>query len=143
MAVEALPRRTKLAMLRGIDDNEIVVGAYSDKDTGGICPMLAAHRNGGRTSLSSFARSWDRYTKAKRPRLATRREVRTLRSYLEVGLLRDEPGGASLGGAVEDVKLERRRAAERDARRAAAVPSRPRRKRRLRVWARPKERQAV
>ncbi len=30
--------------------------------------MLAAHRNGGRTSLASFARAWDRYTGAgKRP----------------------------------------------------------------------------
>jgi hypothetical protein len=27
--------------------------------------MLAAHRNGGRTSLVSFARAWDRYTEAK------------------------------------------------------------------------------
>ena len=27
--------------------------------------MLAAHRNGGRTSLASFARAWDRYTGAR------------------------------------------------------------------------------
>ena len=45
--------------------------------------MLAAHRNGGRTDLASFARSWDRYTDARRPRLATEREVRTLTSLLE------------------------------------------------------------
>ncbi len=49
--------------------------------------MLAAHRNGGRTSLASFARAWDRYTGAKRPRLATRRELRTLRSLLEASRL--------------------------------------------------------
>jgi hypothetical protein len=77
-------------MLRGIDDNEIIAGAYADKRLGGICPMLAAHRNGGRTSLASFARAWDRFTDADRPRLATPRELRALRSYIEISLLRDE-----------------------------------------------------
>ena len=55
-AVEALPMRTREAMLRGVDSNSIIVGAYVDRD-GGICPMLAAHRNGGRTNLASFARA--------------------------------------------------------------------------------------
>jgi hypothetical protein len=32
-------------MLEGIEANRIIVGAYSDRQ-GGICPMLAAHRNG-------------------------------------------------------------------------------------------------
>jgi hypothetical protein len=113
--VEALPRRTKLAMLRGIDGNEIIVGAYTDRSSGGICPMLAAHRNGGRTDLASFARAWDRYTDAKRPRLATRRELRTLRSFLELGLLPGDSGGNSLTGIVEDVKSDRRRRATEDA----------------------------
>ena len=81
-AVEAMPRPAREAMLRGIDANTIIVGAYTDSSSGGICPMLAAHRNGGRTDLASFARSWDRYTDARRPRLATEREVRTLRSLL-------------------------------------------------------------
>ena len=48
-------------MLRGIDENPIIVGAYTDK-RGGVCPMLAAHRNGGRTNFASFARAWDAYT---------------------------------------------------------------------------------
>jgi hypothetical protein len=73
-------------MLQGIDSNRIVVGAYVDPRSGGICPMLAAHRNGGRTSVASFARAWDAYTGAKRPRRATRREVRTLRAILEDSL---------------------------------------------------------
>ena len=30
-------------MLEGVRENEIIVGAYTDRD-GGICPMLAAHR---------------------------------------------------------------------------------------------------
>ncbi len=84
--MEALPRHTKEAMLRGIDSNRIIVGAYVDSRSGGICPMLAAHRNGGRTSVASFAIAWDEYTQAKRPRRATRREVRTLRSLLEWSL---------------------------------------------------------
>ena len=70
-------------MLRGIAANRIIVGAYVDPSSGGICPMLAAHRNGGRTDLASFARAWDEYTGARRPRRATRREVAQLRSLLE------------------------------------------------------------
>jgi hypothetical protein len=77
-------------MLRGIDANPIIAGGYTDKRAGGICPMLAAHRNGGRTDLASFARAWDRFTGAQRPRLATGRELRALRSYIELSLLEDE-----------------------------------------------------
>lgn len=86
-AVEAMPRHSREAMLRGLDSAPIIAGAYSDSRTGGICPMLAAHRNGGRTDLSNFARTWDFFTGARRPRLATRRELRTLRSYLEMSLI--------------------------------------------------------
>lgn len=77
-------------MLGGIEANRIIVGAYTDRQ-GGICPMLAAHRNGGRTSLASFARAWDRYTRARgRPRPATDREVNTLRAMLEASVTLDE-----------------------------------------------------
>ncbi len=102
-------------MLRGIDSNPIVVGAYVDRD-GGVCPMLAAHRNGGRTSLASFARSWDRYTGAKRPRRATRRELRTLRSLLETSLSADHlasPG--SIAKVAAQIRAERAAIAEREA----------------------------
>src|ERR1700712_436891 len=81
-----MPARTREAMLEGIGENEIIVGAYTDRD-GRVCPMLAAHRHGGRTSLASFARAWDRYTRARRARPATQREVRTLRSMLEASLM--------------------------------------------------------
>jgi hypothetical protein len=77
-------------MLEGIDANRIIVGAYTDRQ-GGVCPMLAAHRNGGRTSLASFARAWDRYTGARRrPRPATDRELITLRAMLEASIALDE-----------------------------------------------------
>ena len=63
LAIDCLPSTTREAMLDGIDANRIIVGAYTDR-SGGVCPMLAAHRNGGRTALASFARAWDRYTGA-------------------------------------------------------------------------------
>jgi hypothetical protein len=85
-AVDCLPERTREAMLEGIDANEIIVGAYTDR-SGRVCPMLAAHRHGGRTSLASFAKAWDRYAGAgRRPRPATEREVRALRAMLEASL---------------------------------------------------------
>ena len=77
-------------MLEGIDANRIIVGAYTDRQ-GGVCPMLAAHRNGGRTSLASFAKAWDRYTGARgRPRPASDREINTLRTMLEASIVLDE-----------------------------------------------------
>jgi hypothetical protein len=79
-------------MLGGIEGQRVIVGAYVDR-AGGVCPMLAAHRNGGRTNLASFARAWDRYTKPKRPRPATERELRTLRVMLETSIAIEETGG--------------------------------------------------
>jgi hypothetical protein len=128
-AVYAMPARTKAAMLRGIRTNRVIVGAYVDK-RGGVCPMLAAHRNGGRTNFGSFARAWDAYTGAKqrKPRRASRREVRTLVGYLEMSLARDgiEQGteikpDRSLADEVREVKASRRRLAEADAREGADV----------------------
>ena len=77
-------------MLDGIEANNIIVGAYTDRP-GGVCPMLAAHRNGGRTDLASFARAWDRYTGARgRARPATERELNTLRAMLEASIALEE-----------------------------------------------------
>ncbi len=94
LAIDCLPRRTRIAMLEGITANQIIVGAYTSPD--GICPMLAAHRNGGRTSLISFAQAWDRLASRgvrrarARARRATERELLILRSHLEASLLTDE-----------------------------------------------------
>jgi hypothetical protein len=122
-AVYAMPARTKAAMLRGIRSNRVIVGAYVDK-RGGVCPMLAAHRNGGRTNFGTFARAWDAYTDAdqRKPRRASRREVRTLEGYLEMSLVSDgiERGteihpDRPLAEEVREVKAARRRLAETDA----------------------------
>ena len=110
-AVELLPRHTREAMLRGIDANPIIVGGYVD-DEGGVCPMLAAHRNGGRTSCASFAHAWDAFTGASRhPRRASRREIRALRTYLEMSLLGDDTrigGEDSLVSIARQIRAERR-----------------------------------
>jgi hypothetical protein len=117
-----MPARTREAMLDGIGKNEIIVGAYTDRK-GRVCPMLAAHRHGGRTSLASFARAWDRYTGAtRRPRPATEREVRTLRAMLETSLMYE--GDSELAAAATD----HRASLERNSEAAAAE-----RKRRHRV----------
>ena len=84
-AIQSLPAATRAAMLTGIRENPIVCGAYTD-GKGGICPMLAAHRHGGRVTLLAFARSWDAFTNAKRVRKATPRELRTLEDMLVASL---------------------------------------------------------
>jgi hypothetical protein len=89
--IECLPYETRVAMLEGIRRyDRIIVGAYTDR-TGGVCPMLAAHRCGGRTDFRSFARAWDGFTGAgRRARSATERELRTLTAQLEASILADD-----------------------------------------------------
>ena len=121
-AVYAMPTRTAQAMLRGIRSNRVIVGAYVDK-RGGVCPMLAAHRNGGRTDFGTFARAWDAFTGVQqhKPRRASRREVRTLEGYLEMALIREGVSGEPLperplAEEVRDVQASRRRLAAAEAR---------------------------
>jgi hypothetical protein len=116
LAIDCLPQTTRLAMLRGLHEHTIITGAYSARD-GGICPMLAAHRCGGRTSLISFARAWDRFTRVRKgPRRATEREVKILAGHLEASLLaeRDSELERAIHGHRQLVwaRLERERTAE-------------------------------
>jgi hypothetical protein len=119
IAIDCLPLDSRTAMLEGVRTNRIIVGAYVDGN-GGVCPMLAAHRRGRRTSLASFARAWDRYTRVRKPRPASERELRTLKTMLEASIALDEPGFTELAEAVAEVKQarskrdtgERHRAAE-------------------------------
>jgi hypothetical protein len=115
LAIDCLPHRTREAMLEGLDANRIIVGAYTDSD-GGVCPMLAAHRNGGRTALASFARAWDRYTGAHTgARPATGRELTTLRFMLETSLI-GEGHQTELAAAVADLKAAKLRRAREQGR---------------------------
>jgi hypothetical protein len=108
-AIDCLPEHTRRAMLEGIRDHPIVVGAYTDGD-GGVCPMLAAHRHGGRTSFLSFARAWDGFARADGVRPATARELRVLEDLLEASLA-GEDRGLDLGAAIAEHRaaLARRR----------------------------------
>ena len=107
-AIDSLPLRTREAMLEGIAGGRIIVGAYADRQ-GGVCPMLAAHRNGGRTDVAEFARAWDAYTNPRRPRRATRREVAKLRSLLERGLNVDTSlDHLSIAEIAAQIRAERR-----------------------------------
>jgi hypothetical protein len=116
-AIDCLPTHTKRAMLDGIRSEEIIVGAYS-RD-GGICPMLAAHRRGGRTSLISFAKAWDafafRSSRKSDARRATPRELLVLSSHLEASLLEEEGPSPELAAAIAEHK---KLVADRPARRS-------------------------
>ena len=114
LAIDCLPVRTRQAMLDGVRDNEIIVGAYSDR-AGGVCPMLAAHRCGGRTNFISFARAWDRFAGSKRARRATDRELAVLVAHLEASLIDEQH--VDLGGAVADHQALARERRAREARR--------------------------
>jgi hypothetical protein len=91
-AIDGLPRDTRVAMLEGIRSNDIIVGAYTH--AAGICPMLAAHRQGARTSHIAFARAWDTFalgaTRHRSARRATRRELLVLTAHLEASLLEED-----------------------------------------------------
>ncbi len=91
-------------MLEGIQSGEIIAGAYTGE--GGICPMLAAHRRGGRTDMISFARAWDRFafrgSRKRRARRATERELLVLRTHLEASLLEEDGSGPGLAAALAE-----------------------------------------
>jgi hypothetical protein len=102
-AIDAMPLDTRRAMLGALDRNPIIVGAYTSPD-GGVCPMLAAHRNGGRTDYSAFARAWDRYARAGRStRPATEGELTALRTMLEASIAEEQVSGpGALSRAIAD-----------------------------------------
>ena len=115
LTIDCLPLATRTAMLEGVRNSErIIVGAYTD-GRGGVCPMLAAHRRGGRTNFLSFARAWDRFTRAGRhARAATCRERSILIGQLEASLL--SAGDVDLHQAIHEHRgaMRRREREQRD-----------------------------
>jgi hypothetical protein len=81
-AVHALPLDARHAMLAALEEEELIVGAYTDR-RGRICPMLAAHRRGVRVCVGEFPRAWDDFGRANRPRPASPREIQILKALLE------------------------------------------------------------
>jgi hypothetical protein len=73
-------------MFHALEDEELIVGGYADR-RGRICPTLAAFRRGARSGVGAFPDAWDDYARARRPRLATRRELQILRALLEESLI--------------------------------------------------------
>jgi hypothetical protein len=141
-SIDVLPERTRKAMLIGLGNNTVITGAFAgSKD--GACPMMAAHREGGRTSCCSFPEAWDRYCGVHgrnivRP--ATEYEVQTLRREIEASL---EPVPNDLSEAIAEYKASvaarqeapAETAAEQERARVAAhfEVAAPPRKRRLRI----------
>lgn len=123
LAIDCMPVATREAMLEAVRAGErIIAGAYVD-GRGGVCPMLAAHRRGGRTDFISFARSWDRFTRVGgNARQATPREVTILAAHLEDSLTR--MSGLELDVAISEHRaLRGRRLRERRRLFDAADPS--------------------
>jgi hypothetical protein len=122
--IDCLPLATRVAMLEGVREETIIVGAYTD-GTGGVCPMLAAHRRGGRTSFLQFARTWDAFAKApaRGSRPAKERELRILERHLEASIAASE--GVVTGSELAEAIAEHRALVGRH--RAAKPAERPRR----------------
>ena len=121
-AIRCLPAKTREAMLEGIERHPIVAGAYTD-GRGGICPMLAAHRHGGRATHLGFSRAWDDLARAHRVRRATPSELQILEDLLRASLADDADTDFATAIAEHRAALARYRAPEIRARRLSA-PSR-------------------
>lgn len=130
-SIDVLPERTRRAMLVGLQHNTVITGAFSG--AGGACPMLAAHRAGGRTSVCSFPEAWDTFTGVAGRRIvrpATEYEVQILRREIEASLAPPPPSMLAEAIAEHQAAAEARRREETIA--EPEEPVEPRR-RRLRV----------
>jgi hypothetical protein len=99
-AVLSLPLDARRAMIDALEDDELIIGAYTDR-RGGTCPMLAAHRRGARIDVGDFPRAWDAFGRTRRPRPATPRELEILRALLEESVA-GEPHAESPHAAIVD-----------------------------------------
>ncbi len=92
-------------MLEGIDREDVITGAYMDRH-GGVCPMLAAHRQGARANFVLFAGAWDQFTGVDRlaiSRRASPRELGALVAQLEESLQSQGPP-SDLAAAIAEHK---------------------------------------
>lgn len=124
-AIDQLSPRTRVAMLDAVrcPATQLIAGAYVATE-GGICPLLASHRRGGRvhdasTTSSPFAGAWDRFTATPtgRTREISAHERRMLETMLLTSLARDRRRRE----AAELARAKRERRAERERLVRAAV----------------------
>lgn len=118
-------------MLIGLRNNTVITGAFAG-GRDGACPMMAAHREGGRTSCCSFPEAWDRFTGVYGRaivREATEYEVLILCQEIEASL---QPAPSPLGDAIAEhiAAVAARQRDEAIAEQQAAMPAR---RRRLRI----------
>ncbi len=129
-------------MLVGLGNNTVITGAFAgSKD--GACPMMAAHREGGRTSCCTFPEAWDRFCGVHgrdivRP--ATEYEVLILCEEIEASL---QPLPNVFSDAIAEYQASREaradadvvaeRGSERVVEPEGAEAAAPPRKRRLRI----------
>jgi hypothetical protein len=114
-SIDTLPERTRRAMLAGIANNTVITGAFTD-GANGVCPMVAADREGKGARCMGFPEAWDRFTGVHGryiTRPATQYEVLQLRMALEESLaaraeLADTNGFAE-AIAEHHASIERRR----------------------------------
>lgn len=136
-SIDVLPERTRKAMLVGLGNNTVITGAFAGGD--GACPMMAAHRAGGRTSVCSFPQAWDTFCGVAGRRIvrpATEYEVQILRREIEASLGPAAPSELSTAIHEYQVGIEARRAtdvaAEQQQLAEQELPAQPR-GRRLRI----------
>ena len=140
-SIDVLPERTRRAMLHGLGNNTVITGAFAASGQG-ACPMMVAHREGGRTSCCTFPEAWDRFTGVYGRHIvreATPYEVQILCEEIEASLV-PLPKVNPLADAIAEhqaMVAARRHEAEVAAQQPVVeqpeqVPA-PRRKRRLRI----------
>ena len=103
-AVDRLPLSTRHAMLKGLDQNTIIVGADGNI-RGGRCPMLAASIGSSKVTGKPFARAWDAYGGARFSRPATRHELQTLRTMLHASIAMETEQPADLTSAISTLTV--------------------------------------
>ena len=103
-AVDRLPLSTRHAMLKGLDKNNIIVGADGNV-RGGRCPMMAASVGSSKVTGKPFARAWDAYAGVRFSRPATRHELQTLRTMLHASIAMETDKPASLTSAISTVTV--------------------------------------
>jgi hypothetical protein len=140
-SIDVLPERTRKAMLHGLGHNTVITGAFAASGQG-ACPMMVAHREGGRTSCCTFPEAWDKFTGVYGRsiiREATPYEVQILCEEIEDSL---QPVPNVLSDAIAEhqaIVAARRQEAQISAQEPVveheeeAPAAAPRRKRRLRI----------
>lgn len=125
-------------MLHGLGNHTVITGAFAASGQG-ACPMMVAHREGGRTSCCSFPEAWDKFTGVYGRHIireATEYEVQILCEEIAASLV-PLPNVLSEAIAEHQAIVEARRseaevAAQQPVVEREEAPA-PRRKRRLRI----------